>query len=63
MTLKFPPYEWLKALPLKGKYEYRDRVTGKPFYGDVHKEYTGVDNLLIIDNLKRLANAQKDICG
>lgn len=28
---------------------------------DVHKEYTGVDNLLIIDNLKRLDAAQKDI--
>lgn len=40
MTLKFPPYEWLKALPLKGKFEYRDRITGKPFYDDVHKEYT-----------------------
>lgn len=33
----------------------------KCFTSNVHKEYTGVDNLLIIDNLKRLDAAQKDI--
>ena len=33
----------------------------KCFTSKVHKEYTGVDNLLIIDNLKRLDAAQKDI--
>lgn len=33
----------------------------KCFTSKVHKEYTGVDNLLIIDNLKRLGAAQKDI--
>lgn len=33
----------------------------KCFTSNLHKEYTGVDNALIIDNLKRLANAQKDI--
>ena len=33
----------------------------KCFTSNLHKEYTGVDNLLIIDNLKRLADTQKDI--
>ena len=33
----------------------------KCFTSTVHKAYTGVDNSLIIDNLKRLAETQKDI--
>lgn len=33
----------------------------KCFTSALHKEYTGVDNLRIIDNLKRLAEFQKDI--
>lgn len=33
----------------------------KCFTSKLHKEYTGVDNLLIIDNLKRLADVRKDI--
>lgn len=38
--LKFPPYEWIKGLPLTRKEEFVDRATGKTFYKDVHLEYT-----------------------
>ncbi len=33
----------------------------KCFTSELHKKYTGVDNLLIIDNLKHLADTGKDI--
>ncbi|MBQ2721082.1 MAG: glycyl-radical enzyme activating protein [Clostridia bacterium] len=33
----------------------------KCFTSSVHKEYTGVDNMLIIDNIKRLSEAGKSI--
>ena len=38
--LKFPPYEWLKKLPLTEKYEFKDRVTGKSFYKNLPREYS-----------------------
>ena len=36
--LKFPPYEWLKALPLSRKYIYTDR-DGNSFEMEEHCEY------------------------
>ena len=57
-TCGYVPFEELKkTLAYCDLYLYDIKC----FTSDVHKEYTGVDNLLIIDNLKRLANAQKDI--
>lgn len=38
--LKFPPYEWIKGLPLKRKEEYIDRETKETFYEDIHCEYS-----------------------
>ena len=38
--LKFPPYEWLKQLPLKHKAEYKDHITGEVFYEEEHCEYS-----------------------
>ncbi len=52
-----PWSELEKTLPYCDLYLY----DLKCFNPDLHKKYTGVDNLLIIDNLNRLANARKDI--
>ena len=38
--LKFPPYEWIKGLPLKRKEEYVDHATEETFYDDIHCEYS-----------------------
>lgn len=57
-TCGYVPWEELeKTLPYCDLYLY----DVKCFTSNLHKEYTGVDNLLIIDNLKRLADTQKDI--
>ena len=57
-TCGYVPWEELeKTLPYCELYLY----DVKCFTSNLHKEYTGVDNLLIIDNLKRLADTQKDI--
>lgn len=37
--LKLPPYEWLKALPLKCTCTYTNRKTGETFEGEEHCEY------------------------
>lgn len=37
--LKFPSYEWLKALPLKGVQTFIDRTNGKTWEDEVHCEY------------------------
>jgi len=37
--LKFPSYEWLKALPLKRTRTYTDRTSGKSWKDEVHCEY------------------------
>lgn len=37
--LKFPPYEWLKKLPLTEKYTWVDRATGEEHEEDTFKEY------------------------
>ena len=39
VQLKFPPYEWLKKLPLTEKYTYKDRFTGEEYEEDTFKEY------------------------
>lgn len=36
--LKFPPYEWLKKLPLKRKYIHKD-INGNEYKGEEHCEY------------------------
>ena len=57
-TCGYVPWEELeKTLPYCDLYLY----DVKCFTSNLHKEYTGVDNLLIIDNLKRLADTRKDI--
>lgn len=57
-TCGYVPFEELeKTLACCDLYLYDIKC----FTSNVHKEYTGVDNLLIIDNLKRLDAAQKDI--
>lgn len=37
--LKFPPYEWLKALPLKREVIRKDTVSGKQYKDEEHCEY------------------------
>ena len=37
--LKFPPYEWIKALPKTQIHHYRDRVSGKDIPTKVSREY------------------------
>ena len=37
--LKFPPYEWLKKLPLTEKYTWVDRSTGEEYEEETYKEY------------------------
>ena len=37
--LKFPPYEWLKALPLKREVMRKDTFTGKQYKDEEHCEY------------------------
>lgn len=57
-TCGYVPFEELeKTLACCDLYLYDIKC----FTSDVHKAYTGVDNFLIIDNLKRLDAAQKDI--
>lgn len=38
--LKFPPYEWIKALPKTQIHHYRDRVSGKYIPERVPREYS-----------------------
>lgn len=38
--LKFPPYEWIKALPKTEIHYYKDRVSGKDIPSKEPKEYT-----------------------
>jgi hypothetical protein len=37
--LKLPPYEWLKALPLKRTVTYTDRETGESWDDEEHCQY------------------------
>lgn len=38
--LKLPPYEWLKALPLKRTVTYKDRETGESWEDEEHCQYS-----------------------
>ena len=38
--LKFPSYEWLKALPLKRTYTYTNRENGESWEDEEHCQYT-----------------------
>ena len=38
--LKLPPYEWLKALPLKKTVTHKDRETGETWEDEEHCQYS-----------------------